>query len=165
MLGDSLNVGVEPYLDDALGNGWTLVTDDQVGRRSAEGIDELEAGRLQLGGHLVVSLGTNDTPGTAATFRNDVQRVLQLVGPHRCVVWATIWRDGAPSDSFNDVLRDAASANPRLRLVEWAEMVRQHPQWLAADGLHGNEPGYRERARAIADAVRDCVPEQTVKPS
>ena len=115
--------------------------------------------------HVVVSLGTNDTPGTAATFRNDVQRVLRLVGRSRCVVWATIWRDGAPSDSFNDVLRDAASANHRLRLVEWAEMVRQHPQWLASDGLHGNELGYRERARAIADAVRDCVPEQTVKPS
>jgi lysophospholipase L1-like esterase len=165
MLGDSLNVGVEPYLDDALGKGWTVVTDDQVGRRSAEGIGELEAGRLALGSHVVVSLGTNDTPGTAATFRNDVQRVLRLVGRSRCVVWATIWRDGAPSDSFNDVLRDAASANHRLRLVEWAEMVRQHPQWLASDGLHGNELGYRERARAIADAVRDCVPEQTVKPS
>ena len=165
MLGDSLNVGVEPYLDDALGKGWTLVTDDQVGRRSAEGIDELEAGRLELGGHVVVSLGTNDTPGTVAVFRDDVRRVLRLVGPRRCIVWATIWRDGAPSDEFNGVLRDAASSSHRLRLVDWAEMVRKHPQWLAGDGLHGNELGYRERARAIADAIRDCAPEQTIAPS
>jgi lysophospholipase L1-like esterase len=165
MLGDSLNVGVEPYLDDALGTGWKLVTDDMVGRRTAEGIAELEAGRLTLAGHVVVSLGTNDPPDAAATFRHDVRRVLQLVGSRRCVVWATIWRDDAPNDAFNDVLRQAASSNRRLRLVEWAEMVRQHPQWLSSDGLHGNEQGYRERARAIAEAVRGCAPQQVIAPS
>jgi lysophospholipase L1-like esterase len=165
MIGDSLNVGVEPYLADALGHGWTLVTDDRVGRRTEEGIDELEAGRPELGGHVVVSLGTNDAPGALTTFQADVGRLLRLLGTRRCIVWATIWRDGAPSVAFNDVLREAASSNHRLRLVEWAEMVQHHPQWLAGDGLHGNELGYRERAGAIAAAVRGCSPEQAVAPS
>jgi lysophospholipase L1-like esterase len=165
MLGDSLNVGVEPYLGEALGKGWTLVTDDKVGRRSDEGIAVLEAARLKLGGHVVVSLGTNDPATAVAGFRDDVRRVLQLLGPRRCVVWATIWRDGAPNDAFNDVLRQAASSNHRLHLVEWADMVQRHPRWLAPDGLHGSELGYRERARAVVDAVRDCAPEQVLEPA
>ena len=84
--------------------------------------------------------------------------MLRLAGPERCVVWATIWRDGASHDAFNAVLRDAAKANRRVKLVDWAEMVQDHPDWLADDGLHGNETGYRERAGAVADAVRSCAP-------
>ena len=32
---------------------------------------------------------------------------------------------------INDVLRQAAAANHRLQLVEWAAMVQAHPDWLA----------------------------------
>lgn len=161
LVGDSLNVGVERYLPAAM-PGWKVVANDRVGRATPEGIAELEAGRPVLSSHVVVSLGTNDPPGAVPAFRTDVARFLELVGPNRCVVWATIWRDGAPSDAFNAVLRDASGANHLLRLVEWAEMVRQHPDWLAADGLHGSELGYRERAEAVARAAKDCAPAQTV---
>jgi len=161
LLGDSLNVGVEPYLAAAL-PGWTVVANDRVGRSTPEGIAELEAGRPGLSSHVVVSLGTNDPPTAVAAFRADVARVIRLVGRNRCVIWATIWRDGAPNEAFNGVLRDAAETNHRVRLVEWAAMVEAHPDWLAADGLHGNETGYRERSRAIAEAAKSCAPAQTV---
>ena len=161
LVGDSLNVGVEPYLAGAL-PGWQIVANDRVGRRTSEGIGEITAGRARLAPYVVVSLGTNDPPGSADTFRDDVARVERLVGSNRCLVWATIWRDGKPDDAFNDVLRDTAAANRRLRVVEWAKMVKQHPDWLAPDGLHGSETGYRERAGAIASAVRGCAPGQTV---
>jgi lysophospholipase L1-like esterase len=161
LIGDSLNVGIERYLRDAL-PGWRVVANDRVGRSTPEGIAELEAGRPKLSPHVVVSLGTNDPPVAVAAFRADVARVLALVGPNRCVVWATIWRDGAPNDAFNTVLRDAAEANRRVRLVEWAEMARTRPELLAADGLHGNEDGYRERARAVAEATTGCAPARTV---
>ena len=161
LVGDSLNVGVERHLSAAL-PGWKLVANDRVGRSTPEGIVEVEAGRPMLSAHVVVSLGTNDPPGAVAAFSTDVARLLELIGPNRCVIWATIWRDGAPSDAFNAVLREAAEVNRRVRLVEWAEMVQAHPDWLAADGLHGNETGYRERARATAAAVKGCAPAQTV---
>ncbi len=160
LVGDSLNVGIEPYIGAAL-PGWKVVTNDRVGRATSEGIAELEAGRPTLSNFVVVSLGTNDPPGDVTGFRRNVRRALALVGPNRCVVWATIWRDGAPNDAFNDVLREAAAANRRLTLVEWAEMVERHPELLAADGLHGNEDGYRERARAVATAARSCSPAQS----
>jgi lysophospholipase L1-like esterase len=87
-----------------------------------------------------------------------VARVLELAGPDRCVIWATIWRDGKPDDVFNDVLRAEAESNKRLRLVAWAEMVDKQPELLAADHLHGNEDGYRKRAEAVAEAVQSCAP-------
>ena len=163
LVGDSLNVGIEPYVPGAL-PGWKVVANDQVGRVTPEGIAELEAGRPALSNYVVVSLGTNDPPTEVGAFRKDVARFLELVGPNRCVAWATIWRDGQPNDEFNDVLRDAARANRRITLVEWAEMIEQNPELLAPDGLHGNEDGYRERARAVATAVKQCAPAQSVTP-
>jgi hypothetical protein len=159
LLGDSLNVGVERYLSRTL-PGWRVVPNDLVGRTTPAGIVELRAGRPPLSSHVVISLGTNDSPGAVSAFRADVATVLGLIGPNRCIAWATIWRDGAPDDAFNAVLRDAAAANHRLRIVEWAEMVRAHPDLLAPDGLHGNEKGYLERAKAVAEATRGCVPAQ-----
>lgn len=163
LVGDSLNVGIEPYVPDAL-PGWKIVTNDQVGRVTPQGIDELEAGRPALSNYVVVSLGTNDPPAAVTAFRRDVRRFLELVGPNRCVAWATIWRDGKPNEEFNGVLRDAARANRRVRLIEWAEMVERSPDLLAADGLHGSEDGYRERAREVAAAVKSCAPAQSVTP-
>lgn len=157
LVGDSLNVGVERYLGAEL-PGFEVVANDRVGRRTEEGIDEVERGRARLAPYVVVSLGTNDPPEDVGAFRAAVARLTVLVGPGRCLVWATIWRDAAPHRAFNDVLREAAAANRRMHLVEWAAMAQAHPDWLAPDGLHGNETGYRERARAIAAAVRDCAP-------
>ncbi len=161
LLGDSLNVGVERYLPKTL-PGWRVVADDIVGRSTPEGIAELRAGRPPLSSHVVVSLGTNDSPTAVDSFRANVARVLQLIGPNRCVAWATIWRDGASSDAFNDVLRVAARTNRRLRIVEWAKMVESNPDLLAPDGLHGSERGYLERAQAVTDATVGCTPAQTV---
>jgi lysophospholipase L1-like esterase len=156
LVGDSLNVGLERYLPGALPH-WKIVANDLVGRTTDEGIAELQAGRPALSSYVVVSLGTND-PADVPAFRADVARILELIGPNRCVIWATIWRNGKPDDAANDVLRQAAAANHRLRLVEWAAMVRAHPDWLAGDRLHGNETGYRERARAVAAATTSCTP-------
>jgi lysophospholipase L1-like esterase len=161
LIGDSLNVGIEPYLSGALPH-WRIVANDRVGRTTPDGVAEFAAGRPPLSSHVVVSLGTNDPPAAVEAFRADVARVLELAGPDRCGGWATIWRDGRPADGFNDVLRDAAEARPRVRLVDWAAMVQEHPEWLAPDGLHGNETGYDERARLVAAAVRGCAPGQAL---
>jgi hypothetical protein len=156
MVGDSLNVGVEPYLVNEL-PGWRIRMDDEVGRGSDDGIDALAGIGAELGSVVVVSLGTNDPQEDADAFRADVRELLSLTGPERCVVWATIWR-GDANASFNDVLIDEAHANRALRLVRWHEMVEEHPEWLIGDGVHGSPEGYAARAEAIADVARDCLP-------
>ena len=155
MVGDSLNLGTEQPLREAL-RGWTFRTDDVVGRDTATGIERLRAERSSLAPYVAVSLGTNDPSSAVDSFRSDVDATLSIVGSRRCVIWATIHRDGSAYDAFNEVLRAAASRNRNVRLVEWSVMVDKHPDWLAFDGIHGNPAGYVARAAAVVAAMRSC---------
>lgn len=156
LVGDSLNVGTQPYLRDEL-DGWSIEAHDRVGRATAEGVEELRSLGSTLAPVVVVSLGTNDPDGSERAFRGLVDAALDHAGPARCVVWATIVRDGEPRAAFNDVLGDAASMHGNLRLVDWAELVVDDATLLAGDGVHGSPSGYARRARAIAGAVRACA--------
>jgi hypothetical protein len=110
--------------------------------------------RGKLGRVVVVSLGTNDADGSEPAFGRLVGRAIEIVGPNRCLVWATIVRAGVERTGFDEVLRRAAGDD--LRLVEWARMVDEDPSLLAADAVHATPAGYAHRARETADAVRAC---------
>jgi lysophospholipase L1-like esterase len=156
LVGDSLNVGTAPYLRAAL-DGWSVDAHDLVGRATAEGVDQLRQLGRNLAPVVVISLGTNDADGSEDEFRAHVDAALALAGPSRCVVWATIVRDGEPRVAFNDVLATAADANPRLRLLDWASLVAEDDRLLAADGVHGTPEGYERRAAETARVVRACA--------
>jgi hypothetical protein len=155
LVGDSLNVGIEPYLVDEL-QGWRIDAHDRVGRATPEGIDKLRALGRGLAPVVVVSLGTNDSAGSEAEFRKLVDEAVAIVGPRRCLVWATIVRGGRGRTGFDRVLRDAQSDNPNVRLVEWTRLVEQDPTLLAGDAVHGTPGGYARRAEETARAIRDC---------
>jgi lysophospholipase L1-like esterase len=155
LVGDSLNVGIEPYLAKEL-PGWRVDAHDRVGRATSEGVDELRALRRSLAPVVVVSLGTNDADGTEAEFRTLVDDAVAVVGPSRCLVWATVVRDGAERTGFDRVLREARAAHPNVRLVEWASLVSEDPSLLAGDRVHGTSDGYARRAEETARAVRAC---------
>ena len=155
LVGDSLNVGIEPYLARSL-PGWQLRTDDVPGRATAEGIEAMRAAGTSLAPRLLVSLGTNDTTTPPETFRAEVREALALAGRDRCVVWFMIFRGGVPSTALNDVLREEARRSDTLRLVDWPALVRKHPDWLGDDGIHGTASGYAGRAEEAAKALRAC---------
>jgi hypothetical protein len=161
LVGDSLNVGLEPYLRDALA-GWSVDAHDRVGRATPEGVEELRALGANLAPVVVVSLGTNDPDGSEEEFRALVADAMAIAGPRRCVLWATIVREGTPREGFNRVLRDAASEHSNLELVDWAAMVARDPGLLASDAVHGTPDGYARRAEETARASRDCTPPSAV---
>ena len=155
LVGDSLNVGIEPYLADAL-PGWRVDAHDEVGRATREGVDELRGRRASLAPVVVVSLGTNDAAGSEDEFRALVDEAIRIVGRNRCLVWATLVRDGEEREGFDRVLRDASEAHANVRLVEWASLVSDDPSLLGGDGVHGTPDGYARRAEETARAIRDC---------
>ena len=82
-----------------------------------------------------------------------------VAGTRRCVVWTNIVRPPVRRRELCGLQpRACRGVRPRenLRVVNWARMVRQNPQWLAGDGVHVNVDGYRARAKAIAQSVRRC---------
>jgi len=155
LVGDSLNVGIEPYLADAL-PGWRVDAHDEVGRATREGVDELRGRRASLAPVVVVSLGTNDAAGSEDEFRALVDEAIRIVGPNRCLVWATLVRGREEREGFDRVLRDASEAHANVRLVEWASLVSDDPSLLGGDGVHGTPDGYARRAEETARAIRDC---------
>ena len=86
-------------------------------------------------------------------FRDEA---IEIVGPGRCLVWATIVRDGTPRTGFNRALESARSEHPNVRLVEWAVLVGEQPNLLGADLVHGTPEGYARRAEETARVVRGC---------
>ena len=155
LVGDSLNIGIEPYLAKEL-PGWRVDPHDRVGRATVEGVDELRALRRALAPVVVVSLGTNDAEGSEQPFRTLVDDAIAVVGPNRCLIWATVVRDGAERIGFDRVLRAASAAHQNVRLVDWASLVSDDPSLLAGDRVHGTPDGYARRAAETARAIRAC---------
>jgi hypothetical protein len=157
-VGDSLSVGTSPYLRAHL-QPFRVVRIHQVGLHTYDAAEIVAERMSSLPRVVVVSAGTNDDPRIVRGFWRSVRRVLETAGPRRCVVWPTIVRPEAVGTSYeglNAALARLAARHRNLVLVDWVGLVRQHPTWLAPDGVHVSVEGYRARAAAIAAAVRLC---------
>jgi lysophospholipase L1-like esterase len=156
--GDSLAVGTKPYLPGEL-RRWKVTQSASVSRHAFEGADVMRAYGRALPRVIHVSLGTNDDPNQVDAFRAAIRDVMEVAGPHRCVVWTNIVRPpvaGASYAGYNRALAVESRPRENLRVVNWARMVQQHPEWLSGDGVHVNVDGYKARAKAIAQSVRRC---------
>ena len=154
VLGDSLAVGLQPYLGELLAER-AITWDARSGRTTPEGLQRL---RTTLRGvrpnAVVISLGTNDgsDPGR---FASRIRRVLRALPPRACVVWPSLVRPPRKGayHALNRVLRAEARRNPRLVVVDWDVAVRRGEVTLP-DALHPDAAGYLRRSSMIADAVR-----------
>lgn len=158
VVGDSLAVGTEPYLEQLL-EGRQLVARARSGITTPQGMELLRRALAHLTPRaVVVSLGSNDG-GDPHRFADRLRRTLALVPADECVVWATIIRPKrkGPYRGLNRVLHQAKRRDPRLVIVDWEHAVLNGAVYLP-DGLHADADGYRHRGAMIADAVRNRCP-------
>jgi lysophospholipase L1-like esterase len=158
IVGDSLAVGMRPFLGD-------MITDREVtfdahnGWTTPQGMEALRLDLQQWAPQtFVINLGTNDG-ADPEVFAGRVRRTLRSLPPYACIVWPTIFRPSrkGPYEGLNRVLRDAARHDARLTLIPWDRMVTKGTVTLR-DGLHPDEDGYRFRAWVTAAAVhRGCA--------
>jgi lysophospholipase L1-like esterase len=157
VVGDSLAVGIRPFLREMIANR-EVTFDAKAGRTTPQGMEAL---RLELAQYapqtVVISLGTNDG-SDPDVFADRVHRTLREVPPGACVVWPAIVRPPRKGEyaALNRVLRAIARQDPRLTVVPWDRMVHKGTVRLR-DGIHPTVAGYRFRAYVIAAAVqRGC---------
>ena len=153
VVGDSLAVGTEPYLDALLPDR-TLVYDVRNGITTPQGMRLLRmALRTVTPRAVVISLGSNDGPDPRR-FADRVRRTLALLPPDACIVWPTIIRPPrkGPYRGLNRVLNAVKRQDGRLVLVDWEHAVTGGAVFLP-DGLHADPEGYRVRGEMIADAL------------
>lgn len=154
VIGDSLAVGLRPYLAEQLGTD--VAWDAKSGRTTPQGMSALRAAlKVVRPRTVVVSLGTNDG-SSPARFQDRINRTLKAIGD-RCVVWANIYRPArkGPYAALNAVLVAEARRYHRLHLVDWLGAVRRQAVTLP-DGLHPDPAGFEYRGKLIADAVKDA---------
>ena len=58
------------------------------------------------------------------------------------------WRD-----ENNALIAEYAAAYPRARVVDWATISQNHPEYFAPDGVHLRPPGITVYVAAIAEAL------------
>jgi hypothetical protein len=160
VIGDSLAVGMKPYLGAAL-PGWTVTVDGRVGRPLAEGMGLVRSADLPPAASsvLAISLFTNDDPRGTAQLSAAVDESLEKVGAGGCVIWATIARepvDGVSYAAANALLARKARSTPRLQLVDWAGYVAAHPGTLSGGNVHPGPAGYQARTALYAQAAAGC---------
>jgi hypothetical protein len=157
-IGDSLAYGTALYLKRYL-PGWKVTEDIEVSMQSYAVPSRVAAQGSALPRVLVVSAGTNGPPSPTSLFVADVRKVLRLVGPRRCVVWANVVRppyQGVSYDALNRALAELDRRTRNLLVFDWARMIRRNPSALSEDGVHVAVPFYRKRAQAMAALAKRC---------
>jgi lysophospholipase L1-like esterase len=148
--GDSLTVGIAPYLPALLSaEGWDVTIDAEVGRLTATGLSLLAGRADEIGGTLVVALGTNDAPDPVA-YAARIDEVMALAAGRR-VIWVGVARSGY--DALDEVLIAAQYRWSNLHVIDWRPIIAAHPDMRAADGIHLTDAGYQLRAEVIAQAI------------
>jgi len=114
----------------------------------------------------VFALGTNDTAdvavGSNVSRSARIARMMSIAGSQP-VMWVNVrsllstgpYAEGAMA-AWNAALLRACRRYPNMRVFDWASIVRT--QWFIVDGIHYGTPGYRWRARLIADALARAFP-------
>jgi hypothetical protein len=157
VVGDSLSVGIEPYLGQELG-GRPVTIDAKTGRPSPVGVEVLRSLISPEHEVVVFDLGTNDDPALPEVLAGDLESAKALAAG-RCLVIATINRpplNGVSDEGLNLAVERFAARNPEVEVVDWRGAVAADPSLLAPDGVHAVPEGYALRAGLFAQAIDAC---------
>ncbi|MEC0167220.1 hypothetical protein [Paenibacillus graminis] len=149
VIGDSVIVGVEPYLKELLPK---ITVDGKVGRQMSQAkkvIAELKA-KGALGDHVIIELGTNgpfnkDQLRTLLTSLSDVKQVL--------VVTARVpkgWQD-----TVNSTIKAAVPEFENAKVVDWYAASEGKENYFYKDGVHLKPDGSRYYASLLLQALQE----------
>ena len=152
LTGDSVILGIKAKL----GSHFPLaLVNARVGRQIGELIDVVKADRAHVHHQIVVlDLGNNNI-----LTKSDVEDLFALLKdqPEIIVVNTAVprsWRD-----HNDEIIASVVSEYSQAKLVDWASISADHPEFFAPDGVHLNELGGDVYVSAILDALPAKLPE------
>ena len=162
--GDSLTVGVEPWLGaDLQHEGWRLDgVDARIGRPVAEGLQVLRDHATTLPGTVVVALGTNDLSTDPSMVASWLATAREIVG-HRRLIWVNLCPDAAADpglSSYRAINAALAADAPQygVQVADWCAFAHAHGVTPGADHIHYTASGYQLRAQFYADVIAGMRP-------
>lgn len=107
-----------------------------------------------------MAMGTNDISWVQpAITEQRVDKVLDLLGPNRQVLWVDLDIDYSAFSIeraawFNKMIRQVTKNKPNVTVVPWEKTARKNDTYRF-DGIHYGPQGYRFRARTLTDALNE----------
>jgi lysophospholipase L1-like esterase len=180
LIGDSIAESVGPRYSGAVCDaleplGWDVTVDAFTGRHTSEAVHSLQSHLTSVGQVVVVLIGHND-PIDPVGYREQLDRLLQLIPDVPRVLLLTNYQFERGRDRMNQVLRDLAAADDHVELVDWNLVAEGTTGAINGDGLHLTGVGERALATTIATALgtaprspdgtrHTCITFQTSQPT
>ncbi|MEW4369737.1 SGNH/GDSL hydrolase family protein [Paenibacillus kandeliae] len=148
MIGDSVTVGVAPYLQEQLPN---MTIDGKVSRQMSQADDVINnlvaAGKL--GDHVIIELGTN------GPFSSDQLRsVLQSLSSVKQVLLVTARVPKPWQDTVNDTMTQVGREFSNVQIVDWYGASAGKDQYFYNDGVHLKPDGSRYYTSLLVAALK-----------
>ncbi len=143
-LGDSVMLGAKGRTLEMFPNGYIDATVGDTAN-AAPPILRALVRKGQLGSPVIFNYGAN------GDVRESVKdTMMELVGD-RPVYWLT--NTATKSLGANDTLREFAKKYSNIKVVDWYELTRDHPEYFGKDGLHLTGDGQIGFAQVVYDAI------------
>ena len=145
--GDSVILGIRAKLESHFP---IALINARVGRQIGELIQVVRNDRAGLGNSTIIfDLGNNNH-----LTESDVRTLFELLkNQPRMIVVDTavprVWRD-----DNNRIIRKVMVDYPQARLVDWATISLNHPEYFAPDGVHLDDAGSEVYVSAILEALK-----------
>jgi peptidoglycan/LPS O-acetylase OafA/YrhL len=147
LTGDSVILGIRNALSEIQP---IIVVNARVGRRAPELLEEMQKDLAKASGsRVVMDLGNND-PLQAETVRAIFALATQ--SPRIVVVNTAVPRPYR--DENNQIIEDVAREFSNVRVVDWNEISKDHPEYFAPDGVHLVPTGVTAYVIAIDEALK-----------
>ena len=144
--GDSVILGIRYELGDKRN---IALINARVGRQAPELLEVLNRDKLAVGDIPVIfNLGNNNalTRTQVAAVFNEIANQSQIIVVNTAV--PRPWRE-----ANNSLIAEYAAANARARVVDWAAISSNHPEFFAPDGVHLRPAGIKVYVAAILEAL------------
>jgi lysophospholipase L1-like esterase len=155
MTGDSLTWGTAPYLQYLFDlQGWELQVKAYPGVTLPQALPwtQAEVAAPPMPPTAVVALGANDTEPLPQLMWW-IEGMIDTLPRTEHIIWVNYYSRFTDDSAKNAVLNFVASLHSNVTVLDWASVIRQHPEDLLPDGVHYTPTGYALRALTIGAAL------------
>ncbi|WP_106766466.1 acyltransferase family protein [Paenibacillus faecalis] len=147
-IGDSVMVGVTPYLEKQLPG---IMIDAKIGRQMRDA-DELISGlkaKGRLDGVVIIGLGTN-----GAFAKKDLESLLSSLSTAKQVLLVNTKVPRDWEHNVNTMLAETSQKFPNTTLVDWYTASKDHPEYFRSDGVHLEPEGAAAYTSLIVNSIK-----------
>lgn len=148
VIGDSVIIGVEPYLKEVLPK---IVVDGKEGRQMSQALDVIDKLQAQgkLGDQIILELGTN-----GPFKKQQLRSLLESLSDKEQVLLVTTRVPKDWQDAVNANIQSVADEFSNVDVVDWYAASKDKADYFYQDGVHLKPDGSRYFASLLVEALQ-----------